>query len=153
MNHIDFFRLHVPHYLTALTADTKALWGTMNAMQMIDHLTAGTHLFMAKQETALEVPQEKVARYKAFLMSDKPFMENAPKPALYARYEGKSRGEMATRKAAFLEALATFDAQTSTDLDFWSFHPSFGRLHAEETRQLQYKHIRHHFQQFGLMPK
>lgn len=153
MNHKAFFNVDVPRLLESLDATTPNLWGSMNAVQMMDHLIAGTYLFMAKKVLPLEVPEEKLDRYKAFLMSDKNFMEGAPKPEPYKSYEGQAGNEIASLKEKFLEALADFDKRTQTDSDFWCIHPSFGKLNAEETRQLQYKHIRHHFQQFGLMPR
>ena len=153
MSHQTFFDLEVPALLKKLEANTENLWGEMSATQMMDHLLAGTHLFMSKQLVDLEVPEEKIERYKAFLMSDKNFMESAPKPKPYKHYELKSGEDMEKLKASFLEALRQFDVLTKTDPDFWCFHPSFGKLNAEETRQLQFKHIRHHFQQFGLLPR
>ena len=153
MNHHAFFNVDVPQLLGSLESTTPNLWGSMNAVQMLDHLIAGTRLFMAKKEVPLEVPEEKLDRYKAFLMSDKNFMEGAPKPEPYKGYEGRAGEDMRHLKEEFLKVLTAFDLQTQTDPDFWCIHPSFGKLNAEETRQLQYKHIRHHFQQFGLMPR
>jgi len=153
MNHTPFFIAEVAQLLKPLRPETPRLWGTMTAPQMLDHVQAGTTLFMAKRMMPLVVPEEKLDRLKAFLMSDKPFMESAPKPEQYLEFETKIFPEFDAQKEAFLKVLATFDHVTRTDADFWCFHPSFGRLNAEETRQLQYKHIRHHFQQFGLMPR
>jgi oxepin-CoA hydrolase/3-oxo-5,6-dehydrosuberyl-CoA semialdehyde dehydrogenase len=152
-NHSAFFTTEVPQLLQRLKPETPRLWGSMAAPQMLDHLHAGTVLFMAKRIVPLEVPEEKLERYKAFLMSDKNFGEGAPKPDLYHEYEAAEPGAFQAQKDAFLKTLSTFDDVTQTDPDFWCFHPSFGKLNAEETRQLQYKHIRHHFQQFGLMPR
>lgn len=153
MNHHKFFTTEVPQCLNQLHAQTPNLWGTMNAAQMLDHLLAGTLLMLSEADVEVTIPEEKLARYKTFLVSDQNFMESAPKPALYNDYEGKHGGDINQLKTAFLEALVQFDKHTSTDEKFSCTHPSFGNLNAEETRQLQYKHIRHHFQQFGLMPR
>lgn len=149
--HQAFFKTEVPTVLEALKPTTPRKWGTMSATKMLDHLLAGTLLMLSKREVLLGVDAEKLPRLKAFLMSDKPFAEGAPKPELYTEYETAAPEDFEGTKAAFLHALKNFDYVTSTESDFWSFHPTFGKLTAEETRQLQYKHIRHHFQQFGLM--
>ncbi len=150
-NHQTFFVTEVPAMLGQLKPNTARKWGTMSATKMLDHLLAGTTLMLSKREISLTVEEEKLPRLKAFLMSDKPFMEGAPKPLLYNEYETANPEDFEGTKSAFLEALKTFDFVTSTEAGFWSTHPTFGKLTAEETRQLQFKHIRHHFQQFGLM--
>ena len=152
-NYSTFFTTEVPQLLQQLYPETPRLWGSMTASQMLDHLHAGTVLFMAKRMVPLEVPEEKLDRYKAFLMSDKNFGEGAPKPELYKEYEATEPVVFNAQKEALKKVLINFEKVTQTDPDFWCFHPSFGKLNAEETRQLQYKHIRHHFQQFGLMPR
>ncbi len=148
--HQTFFKEEVPKLLDRLQANDKPSWGVMSATLMVDHLLAGTRLFMSKIETKLETPEELLPKYKAFLMSDRTFKQSAQQPAEYNRFESDEKDFNQLRKE-FLEQLAAFDQLTAHDDSFWSFHPSFGKLNAEETRQLQYKHIRHHFVQFGLM--
>lgn len=151
--HTRFFNIEVPALLANLSADTPSLWGTMNATAMLEHLHTGTKLFLAKQMMPLEVAEEQLPGYKAFLMSDKNMMKGAPKPEGYVPFESAESADFETVKASFLAGLQLFEAQTKQDPEFWCFHPSFGRLNAAETRQLQFKHIRHHFQQFGLLPR
>jgi len=141
----------VPELLSKLEHNTEQLWGSMNASKMLNHLWAGTRIMMSKRTIALEVEAEKLPKLKAFLMSDRAFGESLPKPQVYLEYENENPLAFMALKESFLKDLTKFDLLTSTEKDFWSMHPSFGKLNAEETRQLQYKHIRHHFQQFGLM--
>ena len=150
-NHKDFFLNDVPELLSRLEANAKPLWGVINATQMADHILAGTRLFLSKTKTELETPEELLPKYKVFLMSDRGFKESAKKPDEYEKYEGNDGTELEELKTEFLKQLLKFEEVTATEEDFWSFHPSFGMLNAEETRQLQFKHIRHHFRQFGLM--
>ena len=152
-NHQTFFQQDVPQLLNKLTIEAQPEWGEMDVVKMLEHLRAGTELFMGKIKTELEVPEEKLPRYKAFLMSDKPFMQHAPKPKVYNSYEQKDELNFEKLKSDFLTALKKFDTVTRTEQDFCVFHPSFGLLNAEETRQLQFKHICHHFQQFGLLKR
>lgn len=151
INHQNFFQTEVPQLLNRFAANTKPLWGTMSATKMLQHLLAGTQIMLSKRVVPLTVDEEKLPRYKAFLMSDKPFGESLPKPELYHEYESLSVLEFESVRTDFLNELEKFEAATKSQTDFWCFHPSFGKLNAEETRQLQFKHIRHHFQQFRLM--
>lgn len=154
MQHTPFFLTEVPELLQRLNEDSPPLWGAMTAPLMVDHLLAGTQLFMAKlADVPLMVPEGKLDKLRAFLMSDKNFMESAPKPSQYNAFEHKQQLTFNELKAAFIDELKRFDSATKTDPDFWLIHPSFGKLDAAEARQLQFKHIRHHFQQFGLMPR
>ena len=150
-NHQTFFTQDVPDLIRPLKADQVPAWGVMSATEMVDHILAGTQLFLSKTEMELETPEELLPKYKLFLMSDRGFKQSAKKPVEYSQYEQADPGDLEALKARFIDALAKFDTITASESDFWSFHPSFGRLDAEETRQLQFKHIRHHFQQFGLL--
>lgn len=148
--HRSFF-LKAPEALRKLDVNQKPLFGEMNAVEMVDHLLTGMKLFLSKTETALETPQEFLPKYRAFLMSDKGFKPGAKKPHGYQKYESANAHDLEALKRAFNSMLKEFDEITATDPEFWSFHPSFGKLNAEETRQLHFKHLRHHLRQFGLM--
>lgn len=150
-NHKDFFQIEAPIILARLMPDQKPKWGEMNAIEMVDHLLAGMKLFLSKTETKLETPEEFLPKYKAFIMSNKGFKPGAKKPLDYEKYESANAHDLEALKQAFNDKLKEFDEITSTDPEFWSFHPSFGKLNVEETRQLNFKHLRHHFRQFGLM--
>jgi oxepin-CoA hydrolase/3-oxo-5,6-dehydrosuberyl-CoA semialdehyde dehydrogenase len=149
-NHQEFFQIEVPQLLKGLKENAQGKWGSMHVAQMVDHLHAGTLLMLSKKSCEIEVAEDKLARYKVFLMSDKDFMEGAPKPSMYREYEKTDFDDFELSKEKLAHAVKEFELVTRTDKDFYSFHPSFGELNAEETRQLQFKHIRHHFQQFGL---
>jgi len=150
-NHQEFFQKEVPQLLKGLKANVKGKWGSMSVDQMLDHLHAGTLLMMSNKSGDLVVEEEKLPRYKAFLMSDKGFMEGAQKPKMYLDFEKTDFDAFEIAKEMLAAIVLEFDKTTRENEDFWSFHPSFGQLNAEETRQLQFKHIRHHFQQFGLL--
>ncbi len=153
INHQDFFLKKVPNLVADLQPNKPALWGSMNASQMVDHLTAGTRIFMTQKEVEITVPKEKIPLAQEWLMTDANFKEGRRKPERYSEYESAELSDFEKLKTDFLSALQEFDRLTSTQHDFWTVHPSFGKLNAQQIRQLQFKHIRHHFQQFGLMPR
>ncbi len=59
-NRKSFFTEEVPKLINELKPDTTPLWGTMNAAQMLDHLTAGTRLFMRQEEVEVTIPEDKI---------------------------------------------------------------------------------------------
>ena len=80
--HTEFFN-SVPDILNKLKSTDKPLFGKMNATEMVIHILAGTIMFMSKNVTVLETPEELLPKYKAFLMSDRNFRPGAQKPKDY----------------------------------------------------------------------
>lgn len=151
MKHQTFFSQRAPRAIAALAANTTPKWGSMNATQMMQHLAAANVLLQQNTPKKLEVPEEHLPKYKAFLMSDKPFSQNLPKPEVYNAAEKAIPAELAEAKKAFLSSLQDFCTRTEKDENYCTYHPSFGKLNATEARQLNAKHITHHFTQFGLL--
>ena len=104
-NHHDFFQEKVPALIAALNPDTVALWGSMNAARMLDHITAGTKLFMAQRDMEVEIPEEKIPRYQAWLMTEAGFQQGARKPEKYNAFESTDVSDFEGLKIDFLETL------------------------------------------------
>ena len=151
-NHKDFFLIETPALIQNLKPDAQPLWGSMHAQQMLAHLYGSAVLMQTRQVGKLLIPEEKVPAAQAFLMSDKTLMKHAQKPEAYNLIEDKLDQDFELMRQMFVAAIVTFEETTRTESeDFRFFHPYFGDLNAEQTRQLQYKHIRHHFLQFALI--
>lgn len=148
--HAHFFEVETPQLLAKLQPETLPEWGSMNALQMVDHLRAGFVLMRTLKQCDLLIPEEKLEASRAHLMTDKNFMKNVPKPTMYLAQEKNNVADIQAAKQAFLAELAIFNVHTQTTPDFYSAHPYYGKLNAEQTRQLNFKHIRHHFTQFNL---
>ncbi|GAB5557681.1 MAG: hypothetical protein SchgKO_18940 [Schleiferiaceae bacterium] len=148
---MKYFLEDVPSYLEKLTPESTPEWGEMNASEMMRHLRLGLKGSLSITDGELTTPEEKLPRAKAFLMSDRAFPKAAPMPFFY--HTKPSAKDFSENKEALLNALKEFVDGTEDAPDFISFHPSFGHLNAEETRHLHFKHIRHHFQQFGVFPE
>ena len=78
-------------YLNALTPDSKAQWGTMNAQRMVEHLTDTLRIATGKNPQSLLVPEDKLDKMLAFLDSDKPMAKEIQVP--FATPEMKLRHE------------------------------------------------------------
>ena len=62
--------------LEKLSSESKALWGTMSAQRMVEHLSDSLRLASGKQSFPQAIPEDKIERMQAFIESDKPMMKN-----------------------------------------------------------------------------
>lgn len=145
-----YFTVQVPEILNKLNEDKNPAWGSMTALEMLEHLRVAIEMCLYDSPRNITTPEEKVETYKHFLMSEKPFMQNAPKPAEFDAYP-KKNGDIKRRKLELLKALVKMLRHFEKDPEFSSIHPIFGRLNVEEWTQLHRKHFNHHFTQFGLV--
>lgn len=143
----DFFLL-----LKNIGPGTKALWGKMNAQQMVEHVDAFFQISIDKIRFSLVTPEEHLPKFKAFLLSDKQFRENTkapdtvlgdePLPLQYVSYD-----EAVSKLHETIEAFPTyFNAHPGIK----TTHPVFGPLDFDEWVMLHYKHVTHHLRQFGI---
>lgn len=133
-----------------LTPQHKALWGQMDAQQMIEHLLISVEASSGKIESEITTPAEKVAQVKAIgLMSLRPFqreVRNALLPADPLPYRFNSIEEGIQN----LESeLAAFKNVFAGNASFVKNSNVFGPLNYEEWMWFHYKHFTHHLTQFG----
>jgi oxepin-CoA hydrolase/3-oxo-5,6-dehydrosuberyl-CoA semialdehyde dehydrogenase len=122
----------------------------MSAAEMLHHLTTGMRLSIASEGVEILVPEEKWPAAKNFLMGPKPMPKGFEKPAAYHLHPMPSHQNFDDLKAVFFQTIATLQDAVVQE-NFKSRHPNFGILNGTETLHLHYKHITHHFTQFGLM--
>lgn len=135
--------------LAQLKDDTRPQFGKMSPAQMVDHLRQGVELMLDKAETTLLTPKTKVSASQAFLMSQKELPRNQKQPPAYkkARF---IKGNLEDRKVALLRALIQMQVRFEQEPDFKALHAYFGELDKEGWKMMHYKHIKHHFKQFGI---
>jgi hypothetical protein len=129
--------------LEKLNAGTTCEWGKMSAAQMLAHCTAG----MQTPVGDLKVRRGFVSligwMFKGMIRSDKPFTKNSPTaPEFLMRDEHN----FDTEKKRFGDAFDKLATSTITCHE----HAFFGNMTDEDWGHLMYKHLDHHFCQFGL---
>lgn len=137
--------------LKQLRTDTPALWGKMDAQQMVEHIRDAFKAASGKLPIPA-VPQnpEHAQKLREFLLSDKPFRENTNAPFMpeTPRAHKYASIEEAIQKTepeiqAFFEV---HENNPGTEIE----NPVFGLLNYELHTALLYKHTTHHLRQFGV---
>jgi len=139
--------------IRTIAADAKAVFGKMNAQQMIEHMADSIRLAYGRPLVpSLLTPEEHLEKMRAFLVSEKPFRDNTPNammpdvpPAPRAENIAASIEDLG---ASVGELFGVFAAQPDLEV----LNPFFGVLDYEMTMHLLHKHALHHLRQFGVIP-
>lgn len=137
-------RRELQERLGRLTAQSERQWGTMTAPRMVAHLVDAMR--MATGE--IQVPSKKLpirfTPLKQLIIYALPFPKGAPTaPQLVSRAPASWASECATLET-MLQQLP--DRRRSLAPE----HPAFGALTAKQWGVLIYRHMDHHFRQFGV---
>ena len=137
-------RLAIAARVGQLTPETRPLWGSFDAPQMVCHIT--DTLRWAAGDVRCE-PKRTFLRYpviKTLVMFHLPWPKGVPtSPELIARPPEDWQAEVQ-------RFLAAMDAFRKRPIDGpWPEHSAFGRLSGAQWGRLMYRHTDHHLTQFG----
>ncbi len=128
-----------------LRVDLPANWGKMDCPKMLAHVIDGMRMTLGEKNIAPKISPLKFAPIKHLIIYWLPFPKGAPTaPELVERIPGEWEREIADFKAVFAKLTAS-NGRTN-----WPEHPAFGKLSTKDWGALTYKHIDHHFKQFGV---
>jgi hypothetical protein len=133
--------------LERLTPASQAQWGRMDVAQMLCHVARSLHTPTgALVPPPLHWPVRLLGRLmKGHALGAAVLARNAPTSIAFKVVD---RREFAAEKAAFVDALRIFTAGPHTVTA--AAHVFFGPMTAADWGRLMYKHIDHHFRQFGV---
>lgn len=145
----DFLKSKYVPLLKKIDPSTKPLWGKMNFQQMVEHMSDSIRIANGKDPQKLHTPVDVLDKYKAFLMTEKPFKENTRNalmadepPAIRNSSIDKAFNELETEINDLFKAFGSDKDKTATN-------PFYGDLNLNEWVQLLHKHAIHHLKQFG----
>ncbi len=134
--------------LEKLTANTTPEWGKMNAAQMLAHLNVGYDLTYHNTNANYGWFTKMMLKLfvKKSVVGEKPYPKNSRTGPDFLITEDKNFEKEKTKlvnhiKATEKKGAAFFEGYESQ---------GFGELTSKEWSNLFYKHIDHHFTQFGL---
>lgn len=137
--------------LELLKENTIPLWGKMNARQMVEHISEYLEHANGKQKLMVLTEQEKLPAFKAFLMSEKEFKPGTPNSQMPEIPAPERLSSLDEAKEEFqINLYKFFERFSGRELETEN-HLFFGTLNYEEWIRIAYKHILHHFKQFGLV--
>jgi hydroxymethylglutaryl-CoA reductase len=152
MNATEFLSKQVLHdYLLRIHENTPAVWGKMNAIQMLEHL--GLSLaYSSNKKGVLPVltPPEKIERYKQFLYSDQELQHNVSSPLQGDTPPLPHSANLHDAVEYLFDEMNDFHAYFQQFPEQKTVHHIFGMLDYEEWKAFHKKHFVHHFKQFGL---
>ena len=133
-----------------LRPETRALWGRMNAHQMVCHLDDSFGLAMGVKTASEEITflSRTLIKWGA-LYVPLTWPKGVPtRPEMDQMVSGTRPVEFARDKAALSETIERFGAQPA-NFQF-SRHPVFGELTPRQWMRWGYLHADHHLRQFGV---
>ncbi len=146
------FENTIDNWLVALHQDSKALWGNMDAQQMIEHLIIALNVSTGKRVIELVTPIDKVDKIKNIgLLSDRPLQRDFKNVALPLDPIPHMQVDIATAIEELKKELKLFKNHYTLHPNIKHMHNVFGELGYHEWLWMHYKHFIHHFTQFGVL--
>jgi hypothetical protein len=131
--------------LNKLNKDTSAIWGKMNVGQMLYHCQMPLNIILEKENYGVKPNWLVNLLFKKSMYSDKPWRKNLPTAKGFAITDEK---DFDTEKQAITNLIDELNSQR--ERNDWQPHPAFGKLTKDQWGKMQYKHLDHHFRQFGV---
>lgn len=131
--------------LDKLSPESKGLWGKMSAAQMLWHCQFPIQLAIKNKKPTKSPNLLMRLLFKKSMYNDKLWRKNLPTVAVAKAIEEKDYEVELKKLRDKLEAL--YQLRERED---WQPHPNFGEFTSTQWGQLQYKHLDHHFRQFGI---
>ena len=129
----------------ALTPSMQPRWGRMNAPQMMAHVTDQLRMTLGEIQTKPIASAFRFFPLNALMVYWAPWPKGAPTLPELIRRQPEPWG---TEIADFDRVLEAFGRRSQNDP--WPQHPLFGRLSSRAWGVLGYRHVDHHFRQFGI---
>src|SRR6478672_727491 len=146
-------RDNIDDYLTKLTVNHKANWGTMTPQHMVEHMEQ-QYLFAANQMGEFEIatPAEHLEKFRETIFSHKPFPKEHKHPLMKkGENEDLKYADLETAKAKLIAAMDHYEQFFTENPELRTKNVVFGMMDKFEWDLLANKHFDHHFRQFGIL--
>ncbi len=148
---IEFINNTFPTLLKKLKPDTPRKWGTMNAQEMVEHLTDYIRIANGKIQTRIVTVEEHLPAFKQFLESEKQFRPDTKNPLNTGAPNPVRMKNLEEAIEEYYSEMNFFYSTFKNEPEKITAHPAFGLCNYDEWIKLHYKHLSHHARQFGLM--
>ncbi len=145
-------RKNVDRYLSNLTEESKAEWGTLTAQHMLEHLEFTLKVATGEIEGYVKTPEDLIEKYQDSLFNYRPMPRDFKHPMMKEEgLEDLKYESLQQAKEAYLKAWDEFDLYFKENPGATTPHVSFGMLDKDHWDLVNRKHFDHHFRQFGLL--
>ena len=131
--------------LNKLNENSKANWGKMTVSQMLYHCQMPLNIILGKEDYGLKPSWFFKLFFKKSFYSDKPWSKNLPTAPGFKITDDKDFEEEKNGLSKLMEEL-----NSQRNKSEWRDHPSLGKFTKTQWGKTQYKHLDHHFRQFGV---
>lgn len=135
--------------ISSLTNETPALWGKMNAGQMLSHCCVAYQQVLGENTDKPGMMMKWMLKtfFKQSMVNEVPYRPNLPTGPTFVRLN--QNFDIETEKGKLIAYVQKIQELGPEEL---SARPSLslGKLSAMEWNNLLYKHIDHHLRQFGV---
>ncbi|RXG12633.1 putative protein DUF1569 [Leeuwenhoekiella aestuarii] len=128
-----------------LSPKSSAHWGKMNVGQMLNHCQKPLEIAIYNKDFGLKSNFLIRTFFKKPMYDDNAFRKNMPTPKGFKVSESK---DFSTEKESLKSLIESF--YSLKNKKNWAPHPVFGNFTPEQWGKMQYKHLDHHFRQFGV---
>lgn len=131
--------------IRSLKPDNKALWGKMNASQMLKHCRLAEELYHGKTRYRRMLLGRIIGHsvLKRLIRDETPLGKNAPTSSYFVVKEG---GDWEAEKEKLIGLVEEYQDFTKSHIIHWFF----GKMKREQIGIFAYKHLDHHLRQFGV---
>ncbi len=137
--------------LTILKSDSKPLFGKMTAQHMVEHLTITLKLSIGKIKYPTFTPSDRaLIAKKNLLFTELEMGKGMTPPNDTGELYPLKFPDLEKAKTALLQAWDEYIGYYEKNDDATEVHPRFGHLNKDEWNRFHFKHIMHHFKQFGV---
>jgi hypothetical protein len=134
--------------LGKLSPECERQWGKMTPSQMMEHTARVLEMATSDAQPVKQVFIGKAIGwiFKNQFLGEKPFGKNAPTGP---DYKIADEPDLEQTRERLKQLIAKFHERGANGLD-GNVHPFFGPLTGKQWGETQYKHLDHHFRQFGV---
>jgi hypothetical protein len=132
--------------LDRLSAEAPARWGKFNCPAMMAHVNDGLRMPLGEVTPPMKKLPWRFFPVKQLIIYLLPFPKGVPtSPMLLVRCDAAVFQDEVQAFRQILDRLARRSRETS-----WPRHPAFGTMSRRAWGVLGYRHVNHHFTQFGV---
>ncbi|WP_400080955.1 DUF1569 domain-containing protein [Winogradskyella sp. R77965] len=128
-----------------LDENSKANWGKMDVGKMVWHCQGPFNIMLQKNDYGLKPNWLAKVFFKKSLYNDKTWSKGLPTAKFLKTKDKKDFNTEIIKLKALID-----ETYSHKEKEEWKPHPGFGYFTAQQWGQMQYKHLDHHFRQFGV---